>query len=247
MKVEASEWMAHSDFLAHYGVPGMKWGRRKGPSTLDRYKKHKKHKKDDKEISEQEWYGLSNKEYSEYKKKVNSLIKKGTPADDASEIAYDYVVNPSTLDRYKKHKKTEKQYNEDLALYGKKGAKRIADDMDNKTTLKGARSKEAGKYKNAVKSVKKGGRIGEIIGGNAGAIAGYAGYYGLRKLAKKVAKTGKLNAAGEVVAKLDPFIGYNLAGIAGARLGMAVGRSSGKRIAARKNGYTYKDFKKRGV
>lgn len=92
MEVNTNEWMAHSDFLAHYGVPGMKWGHRKGPSTLD---------------------------------------------------------------RYKKHKKTEKQYNEDLALYGKKGAKRIADDMDNKITLKGARAKEAGRFNSAKKDVTK--------------------------------------------------------------------------------------------
>ena len=246
MEVEVNEWMSHSDFLAHYGIPGMKWGRRKAKnsSTLGRYKKHKK---DNSEImSDQEWYGLSDKQYSEYKKKLNSLLKEGVPADDVSEIAYDHVVNPTTLDRYKKHRKTEKQYNEDLALYGKKGTKRIADDMDNKTTLKGARSKEAGKYNNAKKQVRNAEKTGRNVGSIAGTFTGYAGAAALRSLAKKVAKNGKLNSFGKIVANYPELL-YAVSGAIGNAAGQGIGKQVGKRISARKNGYTYKDFKRRGV
>lgn len=46
MEVEANEWMAHSDFLAHYGVPGMKWGVRKSRVKLSTKSAYKKAKKD---------------------------------------------------------------------------------------------------------------------------------------------------------------------------------------------------------
>ena len=183
MEVNVEDWMSNSAFLEHYGVPGMKWGHRKGPSILD---------------------------------------------------------------RYKKHKKTEKQYNEDLILYGKKGTKRIADDLDNKVTLKGARSKEAGRFDNARKAVSKGERIGKSVGANLGALAGYGTLFAGRRLVYKIIKSGgSLNNFGKAVGSIDPAIAYPLAGIVSANIGKKVGENIGKRGAARKYGYSYKDIKRR--
>lgn len=183
MLIQEQDYLMHDAFLQHYGVPGMKWGHRKGPSTLD---------------------------------------------------------------RYKKHKKTEKQYNEDLVLYGKKGAKRIANDLDNKLTLKGARVKEAGRFDNAKRAVSKGESIGKKVGANLGALAGYGTVFAGRRLASKIAKNGgKLNSLGRGIAKTDPVISYTLAGSLGSIIGSKVGENVGKRGAARKYGYSYKDIKKR--
>lgn len=150
------------------------------------------------------------------------------------------------MQKYEKHKKTEKQYNEDLALYGKKGAKRIANDMDNKITLKGARSKEAGRFDNARRAVSKGESIGKKVGANLGALAGYGTMFAGRRLTSKIIKSGgKLNSLGRVINKIDPLISYTLSGSAGSIIGSKIGENIGKRGAARKYGYSYKDIKKR--
>lgn len=45
MEVNIEDWMGYGDFLVHYGVPGMKWGRRKvrpianNPISLKKKKK----------------------------------------------------------------------------------------------------------------------------------------------------------------------------------------------------------------
>ena len=75
---------------------------------------------------------------------------------------------------------------------------------------------------------------------------GGATAYG-RSLVKEIlANNGKLSPLGEVVA-YGPDFAYGVSGIIGNLAGQKIGSEIGKRVSARKNGYRYKDFKRRGV
>lgn len=75
---------------------------------------------------------------------------------------------------------------------------------------------------------------------------GGATAYG-RSLVKKILRNnGKLNSLGEFVA-YNPDFAYGVSGIIGNVAGQKIGSEIGKRVSARKNGYRYKDFKRRGV
>lgn len=151
----------------------------------------------------------------------------------------------ATLDTYKRHKKTKKQYNEDLRLYGKKGTKRIASNLST-NTLKGARSEESSRMKKAVSDLKRAEKRGITIGGFSGALLGTGASIAASLLASKIKYSGgKLNKFGKFVDTVGGLPLNMVVGYGGAYAGQYIGRKIGGRVSAARSGYEYKQLKKR--
>ena len=151
----------------------------------------------------------------------------------------------ATLDTYKRHKKTEKQYNEDLTLYGKKGTKRIASNLST-NTLKGARSEESSRMKKAARDFKRAEKRGGTIGGFSASLLGTGASIAAGLLTSKIKYDGgKLNKLGKFVDTVGVLPLNMVLGYGGAYAGQYIGKKIGGRVSAARSGYEYKQLKKK--
>ena len=135
---------------------------------------------------------------------------------------------------------TDKQYNQDKAVYGKGGAKRINKRMaSDNYGLKGARSAEATMHNAAVKKSKAGAKAGAKIGAYTGLAAGYLA-------GSTVQKAGTIAVAAITKNRNLSYIAYSALGsiegrtaiaMGSAAVGSAIGKNAGRTIPLAIKGY----------
>ena len=135
---------------------------------------------------------------------------------------------------------TDKQYNQDKAVYGKGGAKRINKRMlSDNYGLRGARSAEATMHNAAVKKSKAGAKAGAKIGGYTGLAAGYLA-------GSTVQKAGTIAVAAITKNRNLSYIAYSALGsidgrtaiaMGSAAVGAAIGKNAGRTIPLATKGY----------
>lgn len=92
------------------------------------------------------------------------------------------------------------QIRRDIAVYGKRGAKRISKDMDRGIPISGARSLEARRYHKAEEASNTGRKVGKVVGIVGGIALGALGIY-----AATQTKKGRL-ACYKIINKLTPKV-----------------------------------------
>lgn len=170
MEISDNEWMAHSDFLEHYGVPGMKWGVRKERRSAIRearkkvFRDNKEAKKEIKRYKKESAKGLKkfvisndvNRAYKESKKRdaISNKIKKMNQKRYDTNI--DNIAAYKKATKYGKSKSKQikaeqKAYAKVFSRYGKMGSLADKQSGNQATHLYERLKKEKGEaYANAV-------------------------------------------------------------------------------------------------
>lgn len=136
--IYTNEGLVNADELMHYGVPGMRWGHRKGAyskaSRADRaIGRYKTNKKNNRNIIDQ-WNSEAKSKYYTSSKKYKNAVAKNKAILDRTDINNDFAIAKQKARKDKTYKKSKeyitakkaygKQFTRDL-IYGPAGNIRI--------------------------------------------------------------------------------------------------------------------------
>jgi len=144
------------------------------------------------------------------------------------------------------------QIRRDIAVYGKRGAKRISKDMDRGIPISGARSLEARRYHKAEEASNTGRKVGKVVGALGGAALGIAAVYGLTQTAKGRSIcsniVNKFSSGSSMAQKMQRYQnvqeflrsprGMGMVAVGAGIVGTFIGKAVGKNAPLAAKGYT---------
>lgn len=198
------------EFLAHYGVKGMKWGVRRyeTPSKLKIAPTDsgvtKRVKRDYNSMSDREFMG----KYAASKKRYSKRVAKYGDPYMKSPLAQRGKKLESGDTRGKNPNYNEQQRKRDRQVYGKGGERRVNKRLNDGDKISNARGEEVtrrNKVMNRNKYARKGGKVVGAVGGAA------AGYFGTRAFVNLMGRSAVTRRVVSTMLGNNPALGQAFA------------------------------------